>query len=76
MGKKDGIAKFGRPADGDGRKEMKKITFRVDDETFEMIQVLMKRLQGIIGTHVRGVRSVLLRRLILSALENDKELSD
>lgn len=57
--------KPGRPPKGSTDGEMKKITFRVDEETFAALQKLEANFP--VGTVAWGRRSQLLRKLILDA---------
>ena len=67
--------KLGRPAAGDSSGEMKKVTFRIDDETERALVALEERLVD--HAVVRGRRSALLRKLVLAAFdENCRTQSD
>jgi hypothetical protein len=56
--------KRGRPRKGEQREALRIINFRVDEETFMDLEALEKT----VGPNVRGRRSILLRRLIRTAV--------
>ena len=56
--------KLGRPAASEKRDDLVKVTFKVDVETLQALE----QLEAAAGAKVRGLRSTVLRKLILDAI--------
>ena len=62
------VKKLGRPKSGEEREKMGTITFSVTDE----VRAALRTLETALPAGTVGRRSVVLRRLILEALEKGK----